>query len=137
MAIKSRWRDQFTQISNQSKFHEQVRDILCAGWWARFKAYQEVPVAEICDYHNNSHRFDWYIPELNLVIELHGIQHYRLTNRGNVGAGKAERAFKAGQQRDRAKREAAEAAGYQYIEISYKSYNKLSEERLKEIVFHE
>lgn len=137
MPIRSRWTDQFSELPNQSKFHEKVRQILCNDWWRNYRAYQEVPVAEVCDYYDNRHRFDWYIPDLNLVIELHGQQHYHLTNRGNVGAAQAERDFKEGRARDHMKKLAAEEAGYKYVEISYKEYTKLDSQRLKELALNE
>lgn len=136
MAIKSRWSNQYKQLGNQSKFHEKVRHILCQDPILRgFKGYQEVPVRDLCPDYPNTHFFDWYIDELNTVVELHGAQHYKVVNFGNVSYEKAHKDFADIQKRDSQKKAAALAAGYKYVEISYKEYSKLTAARLKQLLF--
>lgn len=101
----------------------------------QLRCFQEVPVQDLApNYPNRTHRFDWFIEELGTVIELHGQQHYKFTNRGNVGYDQAQRDFKELQARDRAKKAAAIEAGYKYVEISYKEYRRLNAERLKKLI---
>lgn len=136
MPIRSRWTDQFKALGNQSKFHEKVRAILRADALLRgFKCYQEVPVKDLCEDYPDNHFFDWYIEELGVVVELHGAQHYKVVNRGNVSYEQAQKDFQGIQQRDKQKKAAALAAGLQYVEISYKEYPKLSAARFKELLF--
>jgi hypothetical protein len=138
MPIRSRWTDQFSALGNQSKFHEKVRDILQQDKLLRgFKSYQEVPVKDLCPGYPNTHFFDWYIDELNTVIELHGAQHYKVVNYGNSSFEKAQKNFAEIQSRDKQKKAAAIAAGYTYVEISFKEYQKLNAVRFKQLLFEE
>jgi len=132
-----KWKTQFETIDSNSDFHNKVRDILSEEIPFRFmNCFQEVPVFELCpDYPFRSHRFDWFIEDTGHVIELHGAQHYKFTNRGNVGYDQAFRAFKSGQARDMLKKTAALDAGFEYIEISYKHVKKLDLELLKKLIF--
>ncbi len=119
MALRSRWHDQYTKLPNQSKFHESVREVFQTGWFRSFKCYQEVPVVDVCDdYHSTRHRFDWVLPDLGCVVELHGVQHYKVVNRGTTPV-QAAKDFAAGQARDDGKRTAALEAGWRYVEVPY------------------
>ena len=134
--MRSRWRNQFQEIENASKLHERVREILCQDpYFKRSRCFQEVPVSDICeDYPDGLHRYDWFLEDLGIVLELHGSQHYKLTNRGGVAYNQAARAFKKSQARDAAKEDAAIDAGFTYIAIPYTEYKKLTPSRLKEII---
>jgi hypothetical protein len=131
------WKTQFDFIEANSKFHNKVRDILRRDVPFRFmNCFQEIPVHELCPgYHSRAHRYDWFIEDTGHVIELHGEQHYKFTNRGNIGYEEAHRAFKKGQARDRQKKIAAIEAGFEYVEISYKFANKLDAKLLKQLIF--
>ena len=136
MPIRSRWTDQFTELPSQSKFHNKVREILVSDPILKgFFAYQEVPVKDLCEDYDANHYFDWYIEELNLVVELHGAQHYKVVNFGNISYEAAQSNFRDIRKRDRQKKEAAEASGLFYLEISHKEYKKLDADRLKELLF--
>lgn len=100
-----------------------------------FKAYQEVPVKDLCPGYKHNHFFDWYIQELNTVLELHGAQHYEIVNYGNVSYEQAQRNFAGIQFRDKKKKTAALTADYIYKEISYKEYPKLNATNLKQLLF--
>jgi len=136
MAIKSRWTNQFKTLTNQSKFHEKVRAILQADTLLRgFSCYQEIPVKDLCENYPDNHYFDWYIEELGTVVELHGAQHYKVVNRGNVSYEQAQQDFRGIQSRDKKKKAAALAAGLKYVEVSYKEYAKINATRFKELLF--
>lgn len=131
-----RWANQYTTLPNQSNFHEDVRVIFATDpFFKGLKCYQEVPVYELIpDYFSHKHRFDWYIEELNTILELHGEQHYRPVNFGGQGFDETQISFKQSQQRDRLKKEFAEEAGFTYVAIPYVLRRRLSATLLKEII---
>ena len=136
--MNSLWRSKWKQYEDASNFHNKLQEIFTTDpYFKRMSCYQEVPVWTLIDgYRNHAHRFDWYVKELNLLIELHGRQHYVMTNYGNIGYEDAMRAFHNIQKRDQEKMEAAIEAGYRYLEISYKQEKKLDGEYLKQLVFY-
>lgn len=136
MPIRSRWTNQFTELPSQSNFHNKVRKFLATDRILKgFKAYQEVPVRDLIPHYPATHFFDWYVEELHLVIELHGEQHYRVVNFGNISYESAQKNFRDIRRRDAQKKAAAIEAGYSYLEISYKQYQKLTAEKLKNLLF--
>ena len=137
MGTKYKWMNQFVKLESASKFHNKVREIFATDpVFANFSCYQEINVCDLVEgYYVGNHHYDWYIEELNTVVELHGQQHYKVTNWGDKTVEEAERAFYRMKNRDSMKKAAAERAGYNYIEISYKEYKNLDSERLRELIF--
>lgn len=135
--MRSRWKTQFDQLTNQSKFHRKVGDILAVSpSFKSMKCYQEVPVIDLVEsYPRPLHRVDWFIESLNTVLELHGAQHYRMVNWGNVGYQEALANFNAGRDRDSVKKYYLEDAGYRYIVIPYQLSDKLTDELLLELIY--
>jgi hypothetical protein len=89
--------------------------------------YQEHIVKDICPGHPSPlDRFDFYIPTLNLVIEVHGEQHYKAATFGGISQQKADFNFAKGSLRDTDKALSAKQAGLIYIAFSYK--DKFTEE---------
>lgn len=120
----SRFRHSYRQSA--SKLHKAVGEILRNSVvFGDFEVYQEYPVNRVNEnYPDGRHHFDWVIPKLGIVVECHGEQHFRAVAwDGNVE--KAELAFKEGQARDKAKKEAALEAGYLYVMIPYNKLNSL------------
>lgn len=72
-----------------------------------------------------------------IIIELHGIQHYKAQGFGNIGYEEKMKNFISQKNRDSSKKESAIAAGFKYIEISYKEENKLDAEYFKKLIFGE
>ncbi len=136
MATRNKWRNQFVTIDSASLFHNRVRELLAADTMFRnFKCYQEVNVADLIEgYEHYNHHFDWYIEELNLIVELHGQQHYKVVNYGSINMKQAERSFYSLQDRDNTKKTAAIQAGYRYLEIPYTEYRRLDQEYLRHLV---
>jgi hypothetical protein len=59
---------------------------------------------------SNNKRYDFYLPDYNMIIETHGIQHYKNTGRG--------RSIEEERENDRSKKEVATQNGIKYyIEI--------------------
>ena len=136
MPVRSRWTNQFTEVPTASNFHNKVRAILATDQLLRgFRCYQEVPVRDLVPEYSGRHYYDWYIDDLNMIVELHGAQHYKVVNYGNISYEDAQRQFRGIQERDRQKKEAAEAAGYVYVAISYKDYPRLDGALLHRILF--
>lgn len=135
MPSKNRWRNQFKLLPSQSDFHNKVREILATdSFFKKLKCYQEVPVKDLCEDYPYNHYYDWYIQELGFIIELHGEQHYKLTNRGNIAYEEAARNFRDLQYRDSIKKQAAISNGFVFIEIPYKEYKKLTAQRFKTLI---
>ena len=59
--------------------------------------------------------FDFYLPDYNLLIEFQGKQHYE-----PVAQFGGEKQFIIQQEIDKRKKEIAQKAGYELLEISYK-----------------
>ena len=136
---RTKWKRQFRRIGSSSLFHETVRKIFVEDtFFKNLSCYQEVPVVDLVDgYSNGRHHVDWYIDELNTVLELHGEQHYAMVNYGNLPFGDAARSFKQIQQRDQQKKQALIIAGYEYREISFKEKKRINAELLKQIIFYD
>lgn len=64
--------------------------------------------------------FDFYLPNLNLIIEFHGNQHYHAVEKfgGIVG-------FEERKRRDVFKKECSSKAGHNFLEIKYTDYKKI------------
>lgn len=69
------------------------------------------------------HYFDFYLPDFNLVIEYHGIQHYNY----NPFFHHTEEEFEYRKSKDLIKKQTCLSNGINYLSISYKNYNHLSE----------
>jgi len=134
---RSKWKNQFQEISSSSNFHEKIRFILKEDpFFRNLSCFQEVPVSALVpSYKNNQHCIDWYIDELGIIIELHGGQHYSMVNYGNIPYEKAMKRFYNIRYRDNEKKLALTLAGYEYVEISYKLSNKIDAALLKELLF--
>lgn len=130
--MRSRWLNQFHHIGSCSKFHELFRQFLLQDDIFRgLSCYQEVPVQDLCvAYPHKSHRFDWFVQELGLIIELHGAQHYRPVDFGGSGAATALAQYRRGLFRDHGKYVAAVTAGYSYVAIPWNFPAPLSREYL-------
>jgi len=115
---------------NASALHQAIGDVLLSSGslFALYKVYQEYPVCRINpSYSDASHRFDWVVLDLHLVIEGHGAQHYHPVDFGGEGNLKAIDRYHDACYRDRKKEEAAVQAGYTYLAIPWTDTNKLTD----------
>lgn len=127
---KSKWKDKYFVKEDASKLHLALQSILLdSPSFRNFRAYQEVPVSDLV-FTKDILYIDWFIESLNIVIELHGIQHYKPTSFINVGNIKTQFDFIALRNRDRKKRYLLEEAGYIFIEIPYTDLKLLDEKYL-------
>lgn len=76
---------------------------------------------------SNHKRYDFYLPQFNLIIEYMGIQHYKEVPH-------FQKTLQEQQEIDKYKQEIAEKEGINYLIISYWDFNKIEEilaQRLK------
>ena len=70
----SRFKYQYNK--GASRLHRTIGEILRSPPWNHYRVYQEYPVNKINPkFKSGRERFDWYIKDLNLIIELMGSQH--------------------------------------------------------------
>ena len=128
-------RFQYIFRSNASELHKKVGELLREGYLGGFEFYQEYPVNKVDPtYTDGRHKFDWVCPQLKLVIECHGKQHYKVVNFGYASEEEAIEAFYDGQRRDRAKQKAAYNAGYNYIVIPYTMKKNITSDKIHELI---
>lgn len=71
---------------------------------------------------DNRYRYDFYLPDLGILIEYDGEQHFRPVDYfGGVTA------FEETKRRDREKNEIAKCLGYKLIRVSYKKFDTLED----------
>lgn len=119
MSKDSRFKHEYRKTA--SKQHRQVGEILrTESPWTGYQSFQEYPVNRInTDFESGRERFDWYVKELRLVIEVHGRQHYECVAFGSEDPTETIRKFREQQGRDERKRLAALEAGVTYIVVRY------------------
>lgn len=131
---RTKWKNQYHLIEGASNFHNKVREIFISdSFFKNFNCFQEVPVVSLVEtYPSRYDAVDWYIDELNTVIELHGVQHYKMQSFGSTDSYINQvKAFNNIKYRDNRKKYALINAGYFFLELSYKEANKLTSEYLK------
>lgn len=118
---KHKWQNQYCIREDSSQLHNILGEVFRSQMpFKNYACFQEVPVVDLClDYKNPAHRFDWYIRELNLVLEVHGQQHYRPVNFGSQSHERVVQSFLSSNRRDAEKKQAAEEAGLFYLALPY------------------
>lgn len=130
------WSNQWVTLPNQSNFHEHIRLIFTTeSFFKKLSCYQEVNVKDLIPtYQYHTHRYDWYIKELNLILELHGDQHYKPISFGNVSFREKMNTFQNIQQRDSMKESAALENDLFYLALPYRKYHNVDGDTLKTII---
>jgi len=128
-------RFQYDYRENTSKLHKAVGNCLrTSELFNHYRIYQEYPVYRInSNYSNTSHRFDWIILDLKLVIECHGIQHYKEVSFGHEEEESSCSILTLQKYRDKQKKWAAEEAGWTYIIIPYWDEKKINEDYIYDL----
>lgn len=75
--------------------------------------------------------FDFYLPELNLCIEVDGEQHFKPSKFGNISQEEAEQNLKIRKEKDKQKDEYCLKNGIKLLRISYKSFYRQNKEYQK------
>ena len=131
-------RFRYSYRKSASSLHRKVGEALRdSDIFKHQQIYQEYPVNKVAkDYAFGSHHFDWVIPGLRVVIEVHGEQHYYPVAFGGDQQ-EAEEAFKKTQIRDRQKQVAALNAGWTYVVIPYTDKGKITDAFLYNLIVAE
>lgn len=104
---------------NASKLHRHVGQLLVELFPA-YEVRQEYPVSKVnLSYKSNREKFDWVVLGLNIVIEVHGEQHFRPVCFGGITLDQAKKNFVKRQEVDWEKQEAAQKAGWAYVMVKY------------------
>lgn len=72
--------------------------------------------------------FDFYLPELNLCIEVDGEQHFKPSKFSNISEGEASQNLESRKEKDRQKDEYCLKNGIKLLRISYKSFYRQNKE---------
>lgn len=127
-----------TQLAkNASKLHKRIGELLTSknSIFANYELRQEYHVSKINpDYSSNREKFDWAILGLNVVIEVHGEQHFRPVCFGGVTADEAERNFRRRLELDEEKKLAAEEACWGYVVVKYNEKDITIEDLTQRII---
>ena len=137
---RSKWKNQFYLYENASKFHNKIREIFITDSMFRdVQCYQEVPVKDLVpNYPNRKDAVDWFVDSYNLIIELHGKQHYNFQSFGSKDSYVNQKiAFNNIKFRDNRKKTMLLNSGFSYLEINYKELAKIDSEYLKNKIFYE
>lgn len=112
-----------TQLAkNASKLHKHIGELLTGenSLFANYELRQEYHVSKVNpDHSSNREKFDWAILGLDVVIEVHGEQHYRPVCFGGATEDEAERNFRRRLELDEEKKLAAEEACWGYVVVKY------------------
>lgn len=127
----SRFQHEYRQ--NASKGHKKIGELLRSGPFAGFKIYQEYPVQKVNKtFKDGRCHFDWVILDLQVVIEVHGEQHYKSVRWGNITEEEAQENLRATKYRDSIKEDAAIQAGFGYVVVKHDELEKITTEQLLE-----
>jgi hypothetical protein len=123
-------RFQFEYRDSASKFHCIVGDCLRSSTiFGNYQIFQEYPVNLVNPAADPALHFDWVIPDIFLIYECHGRQHYEPV----IFGGDIVNAlfnFQSGQRRDKLKKSLALEAGYTLVEIPYTDEKLITEQYL-------
>jgi hypothetical protein len=137
---RSSWKNQYYTYPSASKLHKKLKEIFVSdNFFKQLQCYQEVPLVDLVpSYPNRMDAIDWYVDEYNIIIECHGIQHYKMQSFGSKDSVfNQKKNFNNIQYRDNRKKTMLIDAGYDYLEIPYTDYTKITPAYLKQKIFYE
>lgn len=112
---------------NKSKLHEIARDIL-RDIFPDYSIYEEVTLPGSKKPGRKGLLFaDFYIPDLNLIVETHGRQHFEYSRHFHSSIS----SFYLAKQRDRDKIEWAELNGIDVVTLAYNEKEQWKNQILK------
>jgi len=118
---------------NASKLHKHVGKLL-TELFPHYEVRQEYSVSSVnIGYKSNREKFDWVVMGLNIVVEVHGEQHYSPTCFGGITLEQAKRNFVKRKDIDWEKQEAAQKAGWAYVVVKYTEKKITAEDLLLRI----
>jgi hemerythrin-like domain-containing protein len=99
------------KIENKSSLHIEARALL-KNMYPTLQILEEIPVPVK---KGDTYYFDFYVPMIKKVIEVHGEQHYKFIPFYHSN----KLSYLKSQKRDREKKEWCEVNGIKYIELAY------------------
>lgn len=118
---------------NASKLHVRVLELL-VELFPNLNIQQEIKVSEINpSFGSNRERYDLCIPEMNIIVEVHGEQHYQNVCFGGITEEQARKNLLKRQEVDYLKEKAARDNGWGYVIIKYTEKKITKEELLTKI----
>ena len=121
---------------NASKMHKLVGELLVCDEspYRNYEIRQEYHVSMVnLDYKSNREKFDWAILGLNVIIEVHGEQHFSPICFGGITIDEAKRNFLKRLQLDHEKQEAAQEALWAYVVVKHNEKDLTLEKLTKRI----
>jgi len=113
---------------NASKLHKHV-GLLLTELYPNYEVRQEYSVSKInIGYKSNREKFDWVVLGLNIVIEIHGEQHFIPVCFGGIALDQAKINLVKRKDVDWEKQEAAQKAGWAYLVVKYTEKKITSQE---------
>jgi len=119
---------------NVSNLHKTVAEMIstCPVFTGQAMR-QEVPVSELFpDYNNNRDKYDIVLPNLQVVIEVHGQQHEKPVAFGGDQVAAIFR-FQEGKKKDSDKEEIAILSGWTYMCFWYHEIKDLTSEKIVDL----
>ena len=118
---------------NASKLHKKVGELLTSNdFFKNYEIRQEYSVSRVNPtYKSNREKFDWAILGLKVIIEVHGIQHFKPVCFGGMEIDEAKKIFRKRQEVDHKKENAAREAGWAFVVVKY-SEPKIGQAELTE-----
>jgi len=106
---------------NASKLHRKVLELLTScSLFNGYEIRQEYNVSRVNpSFKSNREKFDIVILGLQVIIEVHGRQHFSPVCFGGIDKEQALVNYLKQQDQDAAKQEAAESAGWAYLYVKY------------------
>lgn len=118
---------------NASKLHVRVLELL-VELFPNLNIQQEMKVSEVNpSFGSNRERYDLCIPEMNIVIEIQGEQHYQKVCFGGITEEQAKKNLLKRQEVDYLKEKAARDNGWGYVIVKYTEKKITKEELLTKI----
>jgi hypothetical protein len=116
---------------NASRLHRKIGEILLlTSPFNQYQTRQEVLVSELFPaYPNNRDKYDWVVPDMHLIIEGNGSQHYSPATFGS-SAEQAIMNFQSQKFRDGQKEEIAIMNGWTFITVPFLDEKNLTSDYL-------
>lgn len=110
-----------TYRKNASKLHKAVGDVIFStAFLKNLRIYQEYPAKQLfSEFKSYREKYDWVILDLQIIVECHGLQHYKPVRFGGITEEEARQRFIEQVRRDRLKQQIAEKHGWKYVVIKY------------------
>ena len=119
---------------NASKLHQKV-GMLLVELFPRYAVRQEYSVNLINpSFLSKREKFDWVVLGLNIVVEIHGEQHYSPVCFGGIVKEKAKRELRKRKEKDWEKEQAALSANWLYIVVKFDEKGITTEELSSKII---